>query len=179
MTIHNIKYQGIMPLHVFDDFLNMDREHVAGFEWGGMFNCMKSGLFHADKMTTVSPSYAEEITYPYFGEGLDPLLRERKADVVGVINGIDTEEYNPLKDPFVPVKYRSSRAKKQENKIILQEQLGLPQNKETPVYTIITRLVEQKGLDLLEPILDAFLQEDVQLIILGTGEKKFEDYLNH
>ncbi|WP_269409452.1 glycogen synthase GlgA [Lentibacillus daqui] len=175
-TIHNIKYQGIMPLDIYGDFFDLPREHIAGFEWNGMLNCMKSGLFHADKITTVSPSYAEEIKDPYFGEGLHSLLQQRADDLTGVINGIDTREYNPLTDPNILVNYRSARAKKRENKVLLQEKLGLPIAGEKPVYTIITRLVEQKGLHLLEHILDEFLEEDVQLIILGTGDPEFEDY---
>jgi starch synthase len=177
-TIHNIKYQGVMPLEVYYDFFNLPAEHISGFEWDGMLNCMKSGLFHADKITTVSPSYAEEIKTPYFGEGLDPLLRDRTQDVTGIINGIDTREYNPLTDESIPVNYRSSRAKKQENKVALQEYLGLPVDAEKPVYTIITRLVEQKGLHLLEHILEEFLAEDVQLIVLGTGETEFEYFFH-
>lgn len=175
-TIHNIKYQGIMPLDTFADFFNLPDDHIAGLEWGGMLNCLKSGLFHADKITTVSPSYAEEIKDPYFSEGLHPILLERSADLVGVLNGIDTKEYNPSIDPSIHVNYRSSRAKKKENKIALQEKLSLPVDSEKPLYTIITRLVEQKGLHLIQAILDEFLQEDVQFIILGTGDYEFESY---
>ena len=104
----------------------LSREHIGGFEWNGMLNCLKSGLFHADKITTVSPSYGEEIKDPYYGEELHPFLLERSADLIGVLNGIDTRDYNPQTDPAIAVNYRSSRAKKKENKIILQEKLGLP-----------------------------------------------------
>ncbi|UTR10628.1 glycogen synthase GlgA [Evansella sp. LMS18] len=177
-TIHNIKYQGVMPLGTFDDFFNLSEEHIGGMEWNGMLNCMKSGLYHADKITTVSPSYAEEIKDTYFGEGLHPVLQERASDLTGVLNGIDTDDYNPMKDPYIPVHYRSSRGKKKENKLAVQQKLGLPENGETPVYIIITRLVEQKGLHLIQHILDEFLIEDVQLIILGTGDKEFETYFS-
>lgn len=175
-TIHNIKYQGIMPLDTYADFFNLPYEHISGLEWGGMLNCLKSALFHADKITTVSPSYAEEIKDPYFSEGLHSILLERSADLMGVLNGIDTKEYNPLTDPSIPVNYRSSRVKKKENKILIQEKFGLPIDSEKPLYTIITRLVEQKGLHLIEHILHEFLEEDVQLIILGTGDQAFESY---
>ena len=176
MTIHNIKYQGMMPIDIFEDFFTMSREHIGGFEWNGMLNCLKSGLFHADKITTVSPSYGEEIKDPYFGEELHPFLLERSADLIGVLNGIDTKDYNPQTDPAIAVNYRSSRAKKKENKTILQEKLGLPIAAEKPLYIIITRLVEQKGLHLVQHILDDFLHEDVQFIILGTGDEEFETY---
>jgi starch synthase len=173
-TIHNIKYQGVMPLDIFGSFFNIDRSHIGGLEWNGMLNCLKAALFHADKITTVSPTYAEEIKDPYFSEGLHELLIAREADVVGVINGIDTREYNPLTDPHLPVKYRSARSKKQENKSLIQEQLGLPIDGDKPLFVMITRLVEQKGMHLVERIMDEFLQEDVQCIILGTGEAAFE-----
>ena len=176
MTIHNIKYQGLMPIEIFEDFFDMPREHIGGFEWNGMLNCLKSGLFHADKITTVSPSYGEEIKDPYYGEELHPFLLERSADLIGVLNGIDTKDYNPQTDPAIAVNYRSSRAKKKENKLILQEKLGLPIVAEKPLYIIITRLVEQKGLHLVQHILDDFLHEDVQFIILGTGDEEFETY---
>lgn len=175
-TIHNIKYQGIMPIETFHDFFQLPPEHIGGMEWHGMLNCLKSALFHADKITTVSPSYAEEIKDPYYGEGLDPILIERSADLVGILNGIDNKEYNPLTDPALPVKYRTSRARKTENKMILQEKLGLPVNSESPLYIMITRLDEQKGLHLVMHILEEFLQEDVQFIILGTGDETFETY---
>lgn len=175
-TIHNIKYQGIMSLDTFSDFFNLAPEHMAGMEWNGMLNCLKSALFHADQITTVSPTYAEEIKDPYFSEGLHPILLERAADLVGVINGIDTKEYSPLTDPRIPVNYRSSRVKKRDNKIILQEQLGLPISGEKPLYTMITRLVDQKGLALLEHILDEFLAEDIQFVVLGSGDEEFERF---
>lgn len=175
-TIHNIKYQGIMPLGTFDDFFQLPVEHISGMEWNGMLNCLKSALFHADKITTVSPSYAEEIKDPYYSEGLHPLLIERSDDLVGVLNGIDTKDYNPLTDPSLPVNYRSSRASKKANKMEIQEKVGLPIDGEKPLYIIITRLVEQKGLHLVQHILDEFLQEDVQMVILGTGDEEFERY---
>lgn len=175
-TIHNIRYQGVMPLATYRDFFQLPDEHIAGMEWGGMLNCLKSGLYHADKITTVSPGYAEEIKDPHYSEGLESLLIEREADLVGVLNGIDIRDYNPLTDPAIPVHYRSSRVKKKENKVLLQEKLGLPIDADKPLYTIITRLVEQKGLHLVKHILHSFLEEDVQLIILGTGDHEFEHY---
>ncbi|MCR2820635.1 glycogen synthase GlgA [Lederbergia panacisoli] len=177
-TIHNIKYQGVMPIGTFEDFFELPAEHIGGLEWDGKLNCLKSALFHADKITTVSPSYAEEIKDPYYGEGLSPILIERADDLVGILNGIDIKEYNPLTDPALPVKYRSSKARKKENKILLQEKLGLTINSDKPLYAIITRLVEQKGLHLVQHIFEEFLQEDVQCIVLGTGDEEFESYFS-
>ncbi|MDG5787880.1 glycogen synthase GlgA [Evansella sp. AB-P1] len=178
-TIHNIKYQGLMPHDMFEEFFNLPSSHFGGFEWNGMLNCMKSGIFHADKVTTVSPSYAEEIKNPFFSEGLHPILLEKSEDLVGVINGIDTDEYNPMKDSHIEVNYRHSRVKKKENKVALQERLGLPISEEKPLYVMISRLVEQKGFHLIQCILEEFLQEDVQIAILGTGDEEFEGYFSH
>lgn len=177
-TIHNIKYQGVMLLDIFNDFFQLPKEHIAGMEWNGNLNCLKSALFHADKITTVSPTYAEEIKHPYYSEGLHPVLEDRTEDLIGILNGIDTNEYNPLTDPNIHVKYRSSRVKKSENKMLLQEQMGLPINDEIPLYIIVSRLVEQKGFHLMQHVLDEFMQEDIQLIILGTGDEEFEHFFS-
>lgn len=176
-TIHNIKYQGIMPLDVYHDLFHLPDDHISGLEWNGLLNCMKAGLFHADKITTVSPSYAKEITTPYFGEGLYPIISERKEDVVGIVNGINVDDYNPQTDPHIPYPY--SNIEENKNKTIIQEKLGLPVNSKKPLYVIITRLVEQKGLHLIQAIIDEFLQEDVQFVLLGTGDGEFEDYFYH
>lgn len=178
-TIHNIKYQGVMPHQAFDDLFQLPMEHFAGFEWNGMINSMKTGLFHADKITTVSPSYAEEIKDPYYSEGLHTILHQRDSDLSGVINGINTNEYHPSKDPYIAVNYSHSRVKKKDNKELLQKEFGLPVNRDVPMYVAISRLVEQKGFHLLERILDDFLQKDVQVIILGTGEYEFEHSFSH
>lgn len=178
-TIHNIKYQGIMQIDSYDELFNIPRDHIGGLEWNGLLNCMKAGLFHADKITTVSPSYAEEIKTPYYGEGLYPILTERHEDLIGIINGIDTDEYNPETDKHLSFTYKQSQEKKKENKKSLQEKLGLPVNAEKPLYVMVTRLVEQKGLHLLQAIIDEFLQEDVQFVLLGTGEYEFENYFYH
>lgn len=178
-TIHNLKYQGLMPIDVYDDFFHFGREHIAGMEWNGMLNSLKSAIYHADKITTVSPTYAEEIKEPYFGEGLDPIIREREQDVVGILNGIDTKEYNPMTDAHLLLNYRTARSKKQENRKLLQEELNLVYHAGQPLYVMVTRLVEQKGLHLVQYIMEEFLQEDVQLIVLGTGEQEFEDYFRY
>ncbi|WP_332698261.1 glycogen synthase [Halalkalibacter lacteus] len=177
-TIHNIKYQGVMPHHAFANFFNLPLTHFGGLEWGEMLNCLKGGIFHADKITTVSPSYAEEIKNPLNSEGLHPLLLERSSDLVGVLNGIDTNEFNPMMDPYLFTNYRHSRIKKKENKVALQEKIGLPKNGDIPLFVMITRLVEQKGLHLLKHIFDELLQENIQFVLLGYGDTDFEDYFS-
>ncbi|MFZ3576853.1 glycogen synthase [Virgibacillus sp. DJP39] len=178
-TIHNIKYQGIIPKDGFDELFNIPPEHIGGLEWNGLLNCMKSGIFHADKITTVSPTYAEEIKTIYYGEGLHSLFADRQNDLVGIINGVDVDDYNPKTDPHIHANYIYSRAKKKENKENLQKKLGLPIDAEKPLYVMITRLVEQKGLHLVQTILDEFLQKDVQFIVLGTGDFEFENFCYH
>ncbi|SDO13392.1 glycogen synthase [Alkalicoccus daliensis] len=173
-TIHNIQHQGWMTHEAFGDLMNIGPEHFAGLEWQGMINCMKAALFHADKITTVSPTYAEEIKQPYYSEGLDSILNERSGDLIGIINGINADEYNPVTDPYIFSQYKTSRLKKKENKLFLQRELCLTEDPDIPMYVAVSRLVEQKGFHLLERILEDFLQENVQVVILGTGDYSFE-----
>lgn len=175
-SIHNMKYQGVMPVTTFEDFFQLSREHIGGMEWNGMLNCLKSAIFHADTITTVSPTYANEIQNPFFGEGLESILNQRKEDLIGILNGIDTKEYNPLTDQYLPVNYRSSRVKKMDNKVILQDRANMPVDGDKPLYIMITRLVEQKGIHLVQHILDEFLKEDIQFMVLGTGDEEFEQF---
>ncbi|UOQ47260.1 glycogen synthase [Gracilibacillus caseinilyticus] len=178
-TIHNLKYQGIMQKYAFSDLFYLAPDHIGGFEWNGLLNCMKAGLFHAHKITTVSPTYAEEIKTHYHGEGLHSIINERHQDVSGILNGIDTEGYNPMTDRSLVSPFDHAGANKQANKKVLQQQLGLPVNEDTPLYVMVSRLVEQKGFHLVQRIIDEFLTEDVQFIILGSGEHEFEDYFYH
>lgn len=163
----------------FDNLFNLDRVHFAGFEWRGMLNLMKAGIFHADKITTVSPSYAEEIKSPYYGEGLEDLLNMRARDLTGIVNGINVKDYNALTDKNIAVNFKSSILKKRENKTILQETFDLPNSAHIPMYAIITRMVEQKGLHLVMRIMEEFIQNEVQLFIMGNGEVEFENYFNY
>lgn len=175
-TIHNLMYQGIYPPNILGDLLGLGSEYLAvdKMEYFGQVNFMKAALQYADRITTVSPSYAEEIQTAYYGEHLDGLLRKRSADLYGIINGIDIENYNPLTDRHLVVNYSHSESKKQANKVKMQEMLHLPVNAQIPMIAIVSRLVEQKGFDLVAHILDEIVTLDMQLIILGTGEYKYE-----
>lgn len=175
-TIHNIQYQGWIGQSAFGELFNLGREHFAGFEWQGMLNMMKAAIHHADVITTVSETYAEEIMTPFFGEGLEQVLEYRRGDLHGVINGLDTYDYNPVRDEALYHRYRSSRKTKAKNKTALQQDLGLTVDENIPMYGIVTRLVNQKGIDLVEHIMHEFLMEDVQLVVLGSGEALYEDY---
>jgi starch synthase len=137
---------------------------------------MKAGLYYADIISTVSKTYAQEIQYPYYGEQLDGFLRHRHSDLKGIINGIDYDEYNPETDNKIFVNYGIKNCQlKQENKLHLQEKLGLP-TIDVPLLGIVSRLVGPKGFDLIERIFHELVAtEDVQVVVLGTGERKYED----
>lgn len=176
-TIHNLKYQGIFPKEVLGELLSLGPEYFTAetLEFHGGVNFMKGGLVFADAVTTVSPSYAQEIQTPWFGEQLNGILDKRQQDVCGIVNGIDCELYNPATDPalFVNYTWRSVK-RKRRNKMKLQELLGLPISESTPLIAMVSRLVEPKGLDLVAAVLDEILGHDVQLAILGTGDEKYE-----
>ncbi|MCA0971314.1 glycogen synthase GlgA [Halobacillus litoralis] len=179
-TIHNLKYQGIYAQSVLHDLMDFDEGMMRddAFEFFGNINFMKGALNYADFITTVSETYAEEIQTPYYGENLDGVLRKRSNELVGIVNGIDDQNYNPMKDEALAFPYRSSLIKKAQNKMWLQEQLGLPVRKDVPMIGIVSRLVEQKGFDLIGRVIDELLyHDDVQMVVLGTGEYQYEQML--
>ena len=179
-TIHNLQFQGIFPKEVLEDLLGLDYQSFQSghLEFFGNINFMKGGLVAADKITTVSPTYKEEIQTPTFGEKLDGLLRARKEDLIGILNGIDEDFYNPAIDPLIYQNYKvDTYSKKAVNKKEIQKKFGLPQSAATPLLVMITRLTKQKGLDLVRCVLREILQEDVQVVILGTGDFEYEEYL--
>lgn len=177
-TIHNLKYQGVFPEVILGDLLDLGYEHftMESLEFYGGVSFIKGGLVYSDKITTVSKSYTVEIQYPFFGEKLDGLLRKRKDDFYGILNGIDYDIFNPASDPHVFMKYNlNTFEKKLKNKTELQKKLGLPVREDVPLIAIISRLVSQKGLDLVECVLKEILDMDIQLVVLGTGEEKYEN----
>ncbi|HEY3426107.1 MAG TPA: glycogen synthase GlgA [Negativicutes bacterium] len=182
-TIHNLRYQGVFPKEILTDLLALDWKYFTpeGIEFNDKVNFMKGGVAFADLISTVCPTYAGEIQQWYFGEQLDGLLRSRGPDLSGIVNGIDYEVYNPAEDPWIAVKYDADTPeRKQQNKTVLQERLGLPVNKNTPVMAIVSRLVGPKGLDLVECVLNELLAaEDIQLVVLGTGEHKYQHLFQH
>jgi starch synthase len=179
-TIHNLKYQGLFGIDHMKDLLGVGDEFFLTDSLGfyGAGSCMKGGLVYADKLTTVSSTYAEEIQTEYFGERLDPLLRYRSWDLTGIVNGIDDELFDPMNDSALAVPYRSSLSRKRKNKVELQRELGLPQSEEIPLIGIVTRLVEQKGIDLIAATFEELLEEDVQFVLLGAGEGRYEHFFN-
>ncbi len=178
-TIHNLAYQGLFPYETFQA-LGLPPEwwsHHA-LEFHGQLSFIKGGLVFADRLTTVSPTYAREIQTPTFGYGLDGLLRHRAAVLSGILNGIDTKEWNPGTDPRLVQTYnRRTLVKKAVNKTALQAQMGLPERDDVLLLGMVSRLVEQKGVDILIEALDALMTRPVQLVILGSGEARFEQAL--
>lgn len=177
LTIHNLGYQGIfdssyMNFSGLPDYLY----NIDGIEFYGKINFLKGGILFSDVINTVSPTYAQEIQTKEYGEKLDGVLRLRSSDLYGILNGIDYDEYNPETDKRIYVNYSLQEIeKKYENKKMLQKELNLPQTNDVPVIGMITRLVDQKGLDILSEVLRYILNMDVQFVLLGTGDKKYEE----
>lgn len=176
-TIHNLKYQGLFGIDLIKELTGAGDEMFVAetLEFNGAASCMKGGLVYGDRLTTVSETYAQEIQTAYFGEGLDELLRYRSGDLIGILNGIDEQLFDPMNDEALHTPYRNSLSRKRKNKIELQKEMGLPESLETPLIGIVSRLVEQKGFDLIAATLDELLQEDVQLVVLGAGERQYEE----
>jgi starch synthase len=179
ISIHNLKYQGITGRDFLGNVLDM-ADHVVARDylaWGDAVNFLKGALHYADAITTVSPTYAREIMTPYFGEGLDGVLRWREEYVRGILNGIDYSEYDPAIDRMIFKTYKGGdHEAKAFNKKGLQTELSLPANADTPLFVIVSRLIEQKGLDLAAHIMEELLcAGDVQLAVLGTGDWRYEE----
>jgi len=181
LTIHNLAYQGTFAANAFH-FSNIpwNQFNIHTAEFYGAMDCLKCGIACADVITTVSPRYAREITTEEFGCGLDGLLRQRIQVLHGVLNGVDYEEWNPQTDPHVPFHYSpETLALKNKVKHALLEELGLPSGGQAPLFGTITRLAEQKGIDLMIPALDEMLaRNDMQFVLLGSGEHRYERALH-
>lgn len=174
-TIHNLQYQGRFPRHALG-LLGLGDEYFTpgGVEFYGDVSFMKAGLLFADVINTVSETYAKEIQTPEFGEGLDGVLRKRSGDLYGIVNGINYHEYDPSSDPRVFKTYNSNdMSGKAENKIALQRELGLTLSHE-PLVGMVSRLVDQKGLDILLDAMPEILSKPLQFVLLGSGDERYE-----
>jgi len=178
-TIHNLQYQGVFPKQIMDDVIGLDWKyfHQDGVEFYDNVSYMKAGLAFSTVLTTVSRTYAEEIKHDFFGENLQGIIRKRSADLFGIVNGIDYERNNPETDERIYRNYSAENPEgKQENKRRLQEDCGLEVKADTPLVGIISRLVPQKGFDLIEYMLPELMDLGIQIVVLGTGEKRYEDH---
>lgn len=179
-TIHNLAYQGIFDKQTFSDLhLPAQLWHMGGIEFHGKMSFVKGGLAYAEKITAVSPNYAQEILRPEYSHGYDGLLKHRIKHLSGILNGIDEKNWNPGTDNHLHQKYnRRSLDKKTLNKKALQKELSLPIDTSIPMLGMVSRLVEQKGLEFILQSLSILMTKPIQIVILGTGETHYEIQLN-
>ncbi len=178
-TIHNIQYQGTYGMELVNDVIGLTPEAAGLVEYDGDVNFMKGAIECANKVTTVSPSYANEILDPWYSHGLDTILRERQWKLQGILNGIDVINYDPETDKAIAKNYTVKDVKKGKAacKAELQKELGLPERADVPVIGLVSRLVSHKGLDLIKGILDELLYTtDVQFAIVGSGDWQYENF---
>lgn len=178
MTIHNIEFQGQMDKACISDVFGIPASHAQIAEYSNDANMLKAGIEAANVVTTVSKTYAQEILNPYFAYGLESILSKRSYKIRGIVNGIDTDVYNPNKDSALFSKYTlKTVSKKAANKKGLQEMVNLPVS-DKPLIGMVTRLTNQKGMDLIMEVIEEILSMDIQMVVLGTGDWKYETALN-
>lgn len=182
-TIHNLRFQGTWDKKTIQRFTELSDYYFTPdkLEFKKDANLLKGGLVYADAITTVSKTYAKEIQTSFYGEGLDGLLQARDHDLRGIVNGIDYEAWNPKRDPYLPHPYDkvSVHKEKVKNKLELQESLGLSVDADTMMISLVSRLTDQKGLDLVERVFDELCQDRLQFVILGTGDEHYENLFRY
>ena len=177
-TIHNIEYQGQYDFAILGDVFSLGENEHTLMEYGGCINLMKAAIESADRVSTVSPRYAEEIRTAEYAHGLQHCLNRNASKLCGILNGIDYDYYNPKTDKVIAASFSIRSMKgKAEDKRVLQEEVGLPQRDDVPMLSVISRLAAHKGLDLVAAcIYDIVLHQDVQLVVLGKGESRYEQF---
>lgn len=183
MTIHNLKFQGIWDIKTVRDIAGLSNYYFTSdkLKYYDDANLLKGGIVYADHVTTVSNTYAEEIKTPFYGEGLDGLMRARSNCLSGIVNGIDYDIYNPETDPYITKNFNvdTFRKEKKMNKRKLQQDLGLDVDDKKFMIGCVSRLTDQKGFDLIAYIMDELCQDDIQFVVLGTGEEKYENMFRY
>jgi starch synthase len=180
LSIHNIGYQGLFPKDtVWKAGLSYDQFYPGGpYEFHGAFSFLKAGILYSEQLSTVSETYGYEIQTPEYGAKLDGLLRDRRHDFHGILNGVDYDVWNPETDKLIPLHYNINNLEgKKENKKELLKKAGLPFNENTPVIGVVSRLTAQKGFDLLPSIIYGLMELNLQMVILGTGEHQYEELM--
>ena len=180
LTIHNIAYQGKFGFEFFRDFFGVEDRYFTPeyMELDGCAAFLKAGCVFADRLSTVSPTYAREICTPYFGEGLEGILSARRHQLSGIVNGIDTRVFNPHSDPDIPHRYDKGHLQfKRACKDALMFDMGLTASPDTPLVAMVTRMTDQKGFDLVMRVLDELMGSDLCFLLLGTGDKAYEDFM--
>lgn len=176
-TIHNIEYQGVFGMDTYESLFGFPESIKQYVEFSGNVNLMKAAIEMTDIVSTVSPTYAEEIKSPYYARGLENIINRNAHKLCGILNGIDTDYYNPQTDNYIFKNYSiGNLSGKAVCKAELQKLLGLPVRADVPIIAVISRLVQHKGLDLLKSTIDSLLSSDVQLVILGKGEISYENF---
>lgn len=178
-TIHNIEYQGVYNFSILSDVLGLSEADRDVLEYNGDINFTKGAIVCCDKLTTVSQKYSEEIRTPFYSYGLYHVINRFSFKTMGIVNGIDYKEYNPNTDPDIPQNFSATRNLKNKTlcKTALQEKIGLSVDPDVPMVAMITRLASHKGLDLVKRVIDeAIASENMQFVLLGTGEKDYEDF---
>ncbi|GAA6492401.1 MAG TPA: glycogen synthase GlgA [Candidatus Bariatricus faecipullorum] len=183
MTIHNLKFQGIWDKKTVRDITGLPDYYFSPdkLEAYKDANYLKGGIVYADRVTTVSATYAEEIKMPFYGEKLDGLMRARSNCLSGIVNGIDYDEFNPETDPDIARNFNvdNFRKEKVKNKIALQKELGLAEDPKMMMIGVVSRLTDQKGFDLVSCVMDELCQDAIQIVVLGTGEEQYENMFRH
>ncbi|PKM85888.1 MAG: glycogen synthase GlgA [Firmicutes bacterium HGW-Firmicutes-12] len=179
LTIHNISYQGVFSYEVLGDIIGIEQDDSIALNLSlfSRINYLKGGIAYSDELTTVSKTYAKEIITTDYGENLDTLLKEKQNKLNGIINGLDYEDYNPLTDTALKYNYKYSLKKKRKNKLELQREFGLRVGDEVCLFAVVSRLTEQKGIELLISVLPDLIKLKIQLVLLGTGDKTYEKAL--
>ncbi|MGN0664813.1 MAG: glycogen synthase GlgA [Negativibacillus sp.] len=176
-TIHNIQYQGQFGMNIAWDVLGIPEYHQNVLEYDGCLNMMKAAIQESNIVTTVSPSYAREIHDPWFSHGLDGALYNKGDRVIGILNGIDVVSYDPSSDKDIYVNYSAdSLDKKEDNRKALCAEMGIEYKKDTLLIGMVTRFASHKGLDLVRYIFDTLMQDNVSVVVLGSGEREYEDF---
>lgn len=179
-TIHNIEYQGKYDMAILENVFDFDYSFKNVFEFDGCINLMKAAIVSCDVLTTVSQNYAKELREPFFAFGLHNIIRENSYKMCGIINGIDTVYFSPENGDDIEYTYNADTfiEGKAKNKLALQRELGLEENADIPMAVMITRLTAGKGIDLVIHILDELLEQNMQFVMLGTGEYSYEEILS-
>lgn len=178
-TIHNIEYQGKFDPYILGDVFGLGNEHLGLMEFSGCLNLLKAAILQSDRVSTVSPTYSKELEYAFYGFGLEDIIKSVRWKMSGIINGIDYKYFSPQadKDILAPYSPRLVRSGKAKNKRALCESLSLDTSDDIPLIIMVTRLTEQKGIDLFLRVADELLSRRVQMIVLGTGEDRYEKAL--
>ncbi len=183
MTIHNLKFQGVWGTKEVKDITGLADYYFTNdkLEAYRDANLLKGGIVYADKVTTVSSTYAEEIKVPFYGERLDGLMNARSNALSGIVNGIDYDEYNPETEKNLVANYNveNFRKEKVKNKVALQKELGLAEDSKVMMVGIVSRLTDQKGFDLIAHVMDEICQDNIQIVVLGTGDEKYENMFKY